>query len=103
MESGAKLSAPMYTSTVRVADERWAAKKQMNHWRTEASWPSLKEDLVNSTYPSLRGKCDEACLELGFDTASKQTLFNILRRIGRKLITYENAFPIKNMSLISEN
>ena len=50
----------------------------------------------------MRGQCDEACLELGFDTVPKQTLFNVLRRIGRKTITYENVFPVKKRSLLSE-
>ena len=87
MESGAEFLAPQDTAPVRVAVERRAAKKQRNHWWTEANWPRLKEDLVNSRYPSLRGKCDEAFLELGFDPVPKKTVFNILRRIGRKPIT----------------
>ena len=58
---------------------------------------------MNSRYPSLRGQCDEACLELGFDPVPKQTVFNVLRRIGRKPITYENALPMKNKELLSEN
>ena len=65
MESGAELSAPQNTATFRVAEERPAAKKQMNYWWTEANWPRLKEALVNSRYPSLRGQCYEACLEIG--------------------------------------
>ena len=95
MESGAELLAPQETSTFRVAEERRAAKKQSNHWWTEANWPRLKEALVNSRYPSLRGNCDEACLELGFDPVPKQTVLNVLHRIGRKPITYENVFPAK--------
>ena len=55
----------------------------------------VKEDLVNSQYPYLRGQLDEACLELGFYPGPKQTLFNVLRRIVRKPITYDNAFPMK--------
>ena len=45
---------------------------------------------MNSRYPSLRGQFDEACLELGLDPVLKQTVFNVLRSIGRKPITYEN-------------
>ena len=56
---------------------------------------------MNSRYPSLRGQCDEACLELGFDTVPKKTVFNVLRRIGRKPITYENVFSEKKSSLLS--
>ena len=41
-------------------------------------------------------------MELGFDPVPKQTLFNFLRRIGRKPITYENVFPVKKRSLLSE-
>ena len=42
-----------------------------------------------------------ACLELGLDRFPKQTVFNVLRRIGRKPITYENFFPDKKRALIS--
>ena len=62
MESGAGSLAPYDTDTVRVSEERQEAKKQRNHWWDEANWPRLKEALVNSWYPSLRGQCDEACL-----------------------------------------
>ena len=37
------------------------------------------------------------------DPVPKQTIFNILHSIGRKPITYENAFPMKNSTLLSEN
>ena len=84
-----------------VAEERLAAKKQRNHWCTEANWPSQKEALVNSRYPSLRGQCDEACLELGLDPVPKQTVFNALRRIGRKPITYDNVFHVNKILLLS--
>ena len=67
----------------------------------EANCPSLKEALVNSRYPSLRGQGDEACLELGFDPVPKETVFNVLQRIGRKPITYENFFPDKKRALLS--
>ena len=41
-------------------------------------------------------------MELGFGTVPKKTVFNVLRRIGRKPITYENIFPAKKRSLLSE-
>ena len=41
-------------------------------------------------------------MDLGFDTVHKQTVFNVLRRIGRNPITYENVFPVKKRSLLSE-
>ena len=50
----------------------------------------------------MRGQCDEACLKLGFDPFPKQTEFNVLQRIDRKPITYENIFPVKKRSLLSE-
>ena len=102
MESGAEFLAPYDTDTVRVSEERQEAKKQRNHWWDEANWPRLKEALVNSWYPSLRGQCGEACLELDFDPVPKQTVFNFLWRIGRKVITYENVFPAKKRSLLSK-
>ena len=37
MESGTELLAPKDTATVRVAEERRAAKKHRNHWWTEAN------------------------------------------------------------------
>ena len=58
---------------------------------------------MNSQYPYLRGQCDEACLELGLDSVHKQTVFNVLQRIVRKTITYDNSFPMKKRSLLSEN
>ena len=57
---------------------------------------------MNSRYPAVRGQCDEACLELRFDPFPKQKVFNVLYSIGRKPITYENSFPIKKRSLLSE-
>ena len=103
MESGAELSAQQDTAKVRVTEERRSENKQRNYWWTEANWPRLKGDSVNSRYPYLRGKCDEACLELGLDLAPKKTVFNVLQRIGGKPITYENAFPTNISALISEN
>ena len=58
---------------------------------------------MNSRYPYLRGQCDEDCLELGLDPVPKQTVLNVLQRIGRKPITYENSFPMKKRALLSEN
>ena len=49
------------------------------------------------------GQCDEAFLELRFDLVPKRTLFNVLQRIGRKPITYDNSFPRKNKALLSES
>ena len=40
---------------------------------------------------------------LGFDPVPKQTVFNVLRRIGRKPITYDNVFLMKNRELLSES
>ena len=59
----------------------------------------LKEALVNSRYPYLRGQCDEACLWLGFDPVPKQTVFNVLQSIDRNPITYVNTFPMKKREL----
>ena len=42
-------------------------------------------------------------MELGLDPVPKQTVFNILRRIGRKPITYDNVFPEKKRSLLSNS
>ena len=103
MESGAEFLALHDTSTVRVAEEIRSARKQRNYWRKEDNWPRLKEDLVNSWYPSLRGQCDEDFLVLGLDSFPKQTIFNVLQRIGRKPITYENALSRKKRVLLSEN
>ena len=56
---------------------------------------------MKSWDPSLRGQCDVACLELGLDRFPKQTVYNVLRRIGRNPITYENVFPDKKRALLS--
>ena len=64
MESASEFLAPQDIAIVRVAEERHAGKKKMNHWWSEANWPRLKEALVKSWYPYLIGQCDEACLEL---------------------------------------
>ena len=58
---------------------------------------------MNIRYPYLRGQCDEACLGLGLYPFPKQKIFNVLQRIGRKPITYENAFPRKKRELLLEN
>ena len=101
IESGDELSAPQDTATVRVAEEIRASKKQRNYWWNEANCQRLKEALVNSRYPYLRGNFDEACLELCLGPVPKQTIFNVLQRIGRKPITNENSFPMKNRELLS--
>ena len=103
MESGAELLAQQDIATVRVVEERWASNKQRNCCLTEDNWSRLKEALVDSRYPYLRGQCDESCLELGLDTVPKKTIFHFLQRVGRKPITYENAFPMKKRSFLSEN
>ena len=36
------------------------------------------------------------------DPVPKQTILNVLQRIGRKRITYENAFPRNNRAFLSE-
>ena len=71
IESGAEFFNPQDTVIVRVTEERQAAKKQSNSWWKEDNWPSLKEAFVNISYQYLRGRCDEACLELGFDPVPK--------------------------------
>ena len=103
MESGAELLAPQDKSTARYAKDRTTTKKQRNSLCKEDNWTSLKKTLVNSHYPAVRGQCDEACLELLFDPVPKQTVFNVLQRIGRKRITYDNTFPMKKTALISES
>ena len=42
-----------------------------------------------------------AFLDLGLDPVPKQTVFNVLQRISRKPITYDNVFPDKKRALIS--
>ena len=59
--------------------------------------------MVNSWYPSVRGQCDEAYLELGFDPFCKQTVFNVLQRIGRNPITYENSLTMNKRSLLPQS
>ena len=66
------------------------------------NWPRPKKALVNSRYPTVRGQCDESCLELGFDPVPKQTVFNVLQSIGRKLITYDNAFLMEKRGLLPD-
>ena len=84
-----------------VPEERRVRNKKKDHWWSEANWPRLKEALVKSIYPSLIGLCDVACLDLGIDRVPKQIVFNVLCRIGRKPITYENVFPDKKRELLS--
>ena len=37
------------------------------------------------------------------DPVPKQKIFNVLQRIGRNTITYENDFPMKKRKFLSEN
>ena len=101
MESGSELLDPQDTAKVRVAKEIPAANKQKASWSMEENWPRLKEALVDIWYPYLRGQCDVVFLELGLDPVPKQTVFNVLRRNGRKPITHKNVFPEKKISLLS--
>ena len=103
MESGDGFSAPQYKTTVRVIEERRAGKKKRIQWWSQANWPRLKEALVKSRDPSFRGQWDVACLDLGIDQVPRKTIFNVLRRIGRKPITYENVFPDKKRALLSNS
>ena len=41
------------------------------------------------------------CLESGLDQVPKQTVLNVLQRIGRKPITYENVFSDKKRAFLS--
>ena len=72
MKSGDTFLAPQDIATVRVAKERPVVEKQRNYWWTEEKCLRLKKALANSRYPYLRGKCDEACLELGLDPVPKK-------------------------------
>ena len=74
MESWDECSAPHDTSTVRVSEEIREEKKKRIQWWSQANWPRLKEALVKSRDPSLRGQCDVACLELGLDQVPKQAV-----------------------------
>ena len=44
-----------------------------------------------------------AFLELGLDRVPRQTVFNVLRRIGRNSITYDNLFPDKKRAFLSNS
>ena len=101
MESWDECSALRDTSTVRVSEERWEEKKKRIQWWSQANWPRLKEALVKSRDPSFRGQWDVACLDLGIDQVPRQKIYNVLRRIGRKPITYKNVFPDKKRLLQS--
>ena len=101
MESWDECSAPHDTSTVRVSEERRAENKKRIQWWSQANWPRLKEALMKSRDKYFRGQWDVACLELGLDKVPRQTVYNVLRRIGRKPITYENVFPDKKRALLS--
>ena len=98
VESEDELSAPQDIATERVSE-----KKQNNYFWTEENWPILNKYLVNSRYLSLRGQCDAVFLELGLDPVPKQTVSNILQRIDKNSITYENDFTMKKRALLSEN
>ena len=53
--------------------------------------------------PNYRGRWGVACLDLGIDQVLRQTIFNILRRLGRNPITYKNVFPDKKRALLSSS
>ena len=46
--------------------------------------------------------CDAACLELGEDSVPLMIVVNSLQMIGNKIITFDNAFPLRNQALISQ-
>ena len=93
MESWDESSAPYDTSTVRVSEERREERKKRIQWWLQANWPRLKEALVKSRDTSFRGQWNVACLDSGIDRVPRQIIINVVRRIGRKPITYENFFP----------
>ena len=83
MESWNELLDPHDTSTVRVSEERRSGKIKRTQWWSQANWPRLKEALVKSQDPYLRGQWDVDCLESGLDQVPKQTVLKDLQRIGR--------------------
>ena len=83
--------------------QRRDRQKKRIQWWSQANWLSLKEALVKSQDPHFRGQWDVACLELGLDRVPRQTIYNVLRRIGRKPITYKNVFPDKKRALLSNS
>ena len=103
MEPWDECSAPHDTSTVRVSEERRTEKKKSIQWWSEANWPRIKEALVKSWDPYIRGQWYVACLDLSIDRVPRQTIFNVLRRIVRKPIKYENIFPDKKRALLSNS
>ena len=40
---------------------------------------------------------------LGLDPVPKKTVFNVLKKIDSKTITYENSLPMKKRKLLSES
>ena len=56
---------------------------------------------MNSWYPAVRVKCDEACLKLGLYPVPEQTVFNVVQRIDRKQDICENDLPTKKRKLLS--
>ena len=59
--------------------------------------------MLNSWYAYLRDQCDEGFGGVGLNPVHKQTIFNVLQRIGSKPVTYKNAFPMKKKTLLLEN
>ena len=50
--------------------------------------------------PAVDGLCDESCLELCKYPVPLIIVVNCLQRIGRKPITYNNAFPVSKRAFL---
>ena len=95
-------SSDQDTATVTNELEEPAAKRNRTLCWKEEKWPRLNKYLERRRNPAVNGVFDAAYLELGEDTDPQRTVANFLQSIGRKTITYKNAFPPRKGALLSQ-
>ena len=93
MESGDYNSSEQDTATVTKELEEPLAKWNMTLWWKEETWPRPKKAMERWKNPAANGVFNAACLELGKDTVSNETVTNCLQIILIKLITSVNDHP----------
>ena len=96
MKSGYGTSEERDISKVTKDNDKPDSKQNGTLWWTQDNWPSLKKSLEILKNPIVDGVCNEGDLELGIDSVTKMTVFNCLKFIVSKKITYNNALPMKH-------
>ena len=94
--------APFYRSSksTNSSSNNSSSSKNMIYWAYPKYWPYLAAALNNSRGPESSKDDDPSFGEFMAESVPRQTVQNVLKRLGNKLITLENVFPLLKRSLL---